>query len=61
MGMNAQVSYVRILVGDNTAPYTYSDAQIKQAINAIGPTRPALPAALRICGNLGFRKYPAPG
>jgi hypothetical protein len=53
-----QISYTRLLVGDDsrTAP-TYTDAQIRQSIT-IGPTRPALPLALRMCGLLCFRKFP---
>jgi hypothetical protein len=54
--MDAQVSYARILIGDNVAPYTYTDAQIRSAIT-LGPA-PALPAAVVLAGVLAFKKFP---
>ena len=55
--MDAQVSLARILVGDNKAPFTYTDAEIRAAVS-IGPTRPAFPADLRMCALLAFIRFP---
>lgn len=58
--MDLQVSYIRLLVGDNsrTSP-TYTDEQIQSAAT-ISPTRPALPIDLQIAGLVGFVRYPIP-
>ncbi len=58
--MDAQVSYVRLLIGDNsrTAP-VYTDAQLRAAVqNAIKPTREALPAGVRAAALLAFNRFP---
>jgi hypothetical protein len=56
--MDIQVSYVRLLIGDNSrsAP-VYSDAQIRSAIT-LGPVRPALPAKLQLAGTVAAVRYP---
>lgn len=55
-----QVSYIRILIGDNdrTAPF-YTDEQIHAAAT-IGPERPPFPAELRIAGTVGKVRFPLP-
>lgn len=57
--MDVQVSYMRLLIGDNsrTAP-VYTDAQLRSAIT-IGPNRPALPHELLIAGTATFHAYPS--
>lgn len=55
--MDAQVSYIRVLVGDTKQPYTYTDAQIRAAVS-ITSTRPSFPAILRLCALAGFVKFP---
>jgi hypothetical protein len=56
--MEPQVSYIRLLIGDNsrTAPL-YTDAQLRAAAT-VGPVRPSLPINVRLAGNIGFRKFP---
>jgi hypothetical protein len=58
--MDIQVSYIRLLIGDNSrsAP-VYSDAQIRSAVT-LSPVRPALPLKLRLAGTLAAIRYPAP-
>jgi len=56
--MDVQVSYIRLLIGDNVAPYIYTDAQIRSAVT-LGPTRPALPIDLRLAGTVAAIKYPS--
>jgi hypothetical protein len=54
--MDAQVSYIRLLVGDNQAPYTYTDAQIKASAKITAAQTG--PEDLRLSGLLGFVKFP---
>lgn len=56
--LDVQISYIRLLVGDNsrTDPF-YTDSQIAEAAT-IGPARPPLPIDLRVCGTIGFIHYP---
>jgi hypothetical protein len=54
--MDPQVSLARILIGDNVAPFTYTDAQIRSAVT-LGPA-PALPADLVLVGVLTFVQFP---
>jgi hypothetical protein len=54
--MDVQVSYARMLIGDNVAPFTYSDAQVLSAIT-LGPA-PALPADVVLCGVRTFVTWP---
>jgi len=56
--MDPQLSYVRLLIGDNsrTDPF-YTDAQIKRAAQ-ISPARAPFPLALRISGIVGAIRYP---
>ncbi len=58
--MDAQLSYVRLLVGDNSrsAPF-YTDDQIHAAAY-IGPTRPPFPINLRMSGFVGKVKFLLP-
>lgn len=58
--MNAQISLIRLLVGDNRAPFTYTDADILNAIS-ITTNRPAFPHDLRMCALLGFIRFPVGG
>jgi hypothetical protein len=57
--MDVQVSYMRLLVGDNsrTAP-VYSDATLRDNVRITNP-RTADPIKLRIAGVLAFRRYPS--
>jgi hypothetical protein len=57
--MDVQVSYVRLLIGDNsrTAP-VYTDAQIRSAIR-LDTTRPALAIKLRLAGEAAATRYPS--
>lgn len=55
--MDAQVSLARLLVGDNKAPFTYTDAEIRAAVS-IGPNRPAFPLDLRMAALLAFLRFP---
>lgn len=57
--MDIQVSYMRLLIGDNDrAAPAYSDAQIRSAIT-LGSTRPALPAELLLAGTVTAVQYPS--
>lgn len=56
--MDIQVSLMRILINDNGAVPTYSDAQLRSAIT-FGPTAPALPMDVRLAGNATARTYPS--
>ena len=56
--MDVQVSYVRLLIGDNVAPFTYTDAQIRSAVT-LGPA-PALPAVVVLAGFVCRMRYPFP-
>lgn len=55
-----QVSYIRLLVGDNdrNAPF-YSDDEIHEAAT-IGMDRPPFPIDLRIMGTVGKIRFPLP-
>ena len=56
--MDIQVSYIRMLIGDNVVPYTYTDAQIRQAIT-LAPTAPPSPIDLRVAGTIAAVKFPS--
>ena len=56
--LDVQVSLMRILIGDNVAPYTYTDAQLRSAIT-FGATSPALPMDVRLAGNIAAKTYPS--
>ena len=58
MSLDIQVSYVRLLVGDNRAPFTYTDAQIRAAIKLRNP-RTADPIELRLAGAACAVQYPS--
>lgn len=57
--MDIQVSYMRLLVGDNsrTAP-AYTDAQLRANIKLVNPPT-ANPEQLRIAGAITAMRYPS--
>lgn len=54
--MDVQVSYLRLLIADNNPPYTYTDTQLRSAIN-FGPP-PALPSDVVLAGIATMARYP---
>lgn len=54
--MDAQVSLARILVGDNVAPFTYTDSEIRSVCTL--PQASGLPADLTLVGLLTFETFP---
>lgn len=57
--LDIQVSYMRLLIGDNsrTAP-TYNDSELRENIT-LGPDRPPFPIALRLAGVKAAVQYPS--
>ncbi len=55
---DARLSYLRLLIGDNKAPYTYTDTQLKALIAVPQPTS-ALPDSVKTAAILAFHAYPA--
>lgn len=56
--MDPQVSYMRLLIGDNVPPYTYTDAQLRNNVR-ISPPPTSDPRQVQIAGVLAFRKFPS--
>ncbi len=55
--MDPQVSFMRILIGDNVQPYTYTDAQLRSAM--VWGTQPALPNQVLISATVTQRQFPS--
>lgn len=54
--MDAQVSLARLLIGDNVAPYTYTDAEIRAACKIPPPA--GNPIDLEMVGVLVAQRFP---
>jgi len=59
--MDVQVSYMRLLIGDNVQPYTYTDAQLRSAMLITGPRPVGIPQSVLVAGTLTRVTFPQGG
>ncbi len=57
--MDPQVSLMRLLINDNVAPYTYSDAELRSAVTWQRSPSPAFPMDVRLAANRAARVFPS--